>query len=75
MHDRLELPQCGWIAQNAAGKLSTVDTAVDTCAWKCLIDWCDSFSFVQRMYNGIRIEHRHTQLSKEAGRRTFTHSD
>jgi hypothetical protein len=75
MYDRLELPQCGWIAQNPAGKLDPVNTAVDTRAWKCPVDCCNSFSFVQRMYNGIRIEHRHTQLSKEAGRRTFTHSD
>ena len=75
MHDCLELPQCRWVAENAVGELSTIDTAADTCAWERLIDRCDGVSLIQRVYNGIGIEHRYSHLRKEAGSSTFAHSD
>jgi hypothetical protein len=75
MHNRLELPQFRRITKNAAGKLSTIDMASDICTWERLIDLCDSFSFVERVYNRIRIEHRHAHIRKEAGGRRFAHSN
>jgi hypothetical protein len=49
--------------------------ASDICTWERLIDLCDSFSFVERVYNRIRIEHRHAHIRKEAGGRRFAHSN